>query len=198
VASKTRRELIEQRRRIVYAGLQLVSFREISILIFVFLPLIIGIFTTLVAALMNPGAELTVAARGILYTTAFTLGGYLVHHLIILSLPTGRMGVMEGESAVMALFSAQLERLKEEGRVPDEDLRTRMDEVREEYERQLDARFAAARGFVDEVVLPEEVRPALVLLLRAARSNPGPHLGPFQLPHDPGAPPRPFPPGGEA
>jgi 3-methylcrotonyl-CoA carboxylase beta subunit len=28
----------------------------------------------------------------------------------ILSLPTGRMGVMEGESAIMALFSSQIER----------------------------------------------------------------------------------------
>jgi 3-methylcrotonyl-CoA carboxylase beta subunit len=100
----------------------------------------------------------------------------------ILSLPTGRMGVMEGESAVMALFSAQIERLKEEGRVPDEDLTTRMDEVREDYERQLDARFAGARGFVDEVVLPEELRDALSLLLRAANRNPEPHLGPFTLP----------------
>jgi acetyl-CoA carboxylase carboxyltransferase component len=92
------------------------------------------------------------------------------------------MGVMEGESAVMALFSGQIERLKELGAVPDEDLRTRMDEVRAEYDRQLDARFAAARGFVDEVVLPEELRSALVLLLRAARRNPGPHIGPFHLP----------------
>ncbi len=100
----------------------------------------------------------------------------------ILSLPTGRMGVMEGESAVMALFSAQLDRLKAEGKVPDEDLTTRMDEVRADYDRQLDARFAAARGFVDEVVLPEELRPALGLLLRAARSNPGPHLGAFHIP----------------
>ena len=100
----------------------------------------------------------------------------------ILSLPTGRMGVMEGESAVMALFSGQLERLKAEGRVPDEDLTTRMDEVRAEYERQLDARFAAARGFVDEILLPEELRPALGLLLRAALNNPGPHVGPFQIP----------------
>ena len=99
----------------------------------------------------------------------------------ILSLPTGRMGVMEGESAVMALFSGQLERLKKEGRVPDEDLTTRMDEVRAEYDRQLDARFAAARGFVDEVVLAEELRPALGLLLHAALQNPGPHIGPFQL-----------------
>jgi acetyl-CoA carboxylase carboxyltransferase component len=116
----------------------------------------------------------------------------------ILSLPTGRMGVMEGESAVMALFSAQIDRLKAEGAVPDEDLRTRMDEVREEYERQLDARFAAARGFVDEVVLPEELREALTLLLRAARHNPGPHLGPFHLPYDPTAEPSPPPGGGGA
>ncbi len=99
----------------------------------------------------------------------------------ILSLPTGRMGVMEGESAVMALFSGQIDKLKAEGKVPDEDLTTRMDEVRAEYERQLDARFAAARGFVDEVVTPDELRPALSLLLRAALHNPGPHLGAFHL-----------------
>ena len=100
----------------------------------------------------------------------------------ILSLPTGRMGVMEGESAIMALFNRQLEDLKAAGKVPDEDLTTRLDDVRAEYDRQLDASFAAARGFVDEVVLPEEVRPALILLLRAALNNPGPHLGPFHLP----------------
>ena len=100
----------------------------------------------------------------------------------ILSLPTGRMGVMEGESAVMALFSSQLDELREQGEAPDEELRTKMDEVREEYERQLDARFAAARGFVDAVVLPEELRDALTLLLRASRNNPGPHLGAFTLP----------------
>ena len=100
----------------------------------------------------------------------------------ILSLPTGRMGVMEGESAVMALFSGQVEKLKKEGKVPDEDLTTRMDEVRADYDRQMDARFAAARGFVDEIVLPEELRDALGLLLRAALQNAGPHLGAFTLP----------------
>lgn len=104
----------------------------------------------------------------------------------ILSLPTGRMGVMEGESAVMALFSSQLEKLKAEGLAPDEELTTRMDEVRAEYDRQLDARFAGARGFVDEVVLPEELRPALGLLLRASLHNPGPHLGAFHIPEGAG------------
>ncbi len=99
----------------------------------------------------------------------------------IISLPTGRMGVMEGDSAVMALFSKQIKELKDKGKLPDEDLSTSMDKVRDDYDRQLDARFAAARGFVDEIVLPEELRPALAHLLRASLNNPGPHLGPFHL-----------------
>jgi acetyl-CoA carboxylase carboxyltransferase component len=97
----------------------------------------------------------------------------------IFTLPTGRMAVMEGESAVMALFSAQLDKLKEQGKEPDEKLRAEMDRVRAEYERQLDARFAAARGFVDAVLTPEEARSALELALRTALNNPGPHLGQF-------------------
>src|SRR5918993_3594081 len=48
----------------------------------------------------------------------------------IFSWPTGRMGVMEGESAVMALFSGQIDRLKAEGKTPDAELTARMEEVR--------------------------------------------------------------------
>lgn len=99
----------------------------------------------------------------------------------IVSLPTGRMGIMESETAVREMFGSRLDELKEEGALPDEDLRTRMDEVRAEHEKQLDARFAAARGFVDEVLLPEELRPALGLMLKAALQNSGPHVGPFQI-----------------
>jgi acetyl-CoA carboxylase carboxyltransferase component len=69
--------------------------------------------------------------------------------------------------------------LKEQGKAPDEKLRAEMDRVRAEYERQLDARFAAARGFVDAVLTPEEARSALELALRTALNNPGPHLGQF-------------------
>ncbi|HKX28774.1 MAG TPA: acyl-CoA carboxylase subunit beta [Blastocatellia bacterium] len=89
----------------------------------------------------------------------------------IFTLPTGRMGVMEGESAVMALFASQLEKLKEQGREPDQKLRAEMDRVRAEYDQQLDARFAAARGFVDAVVTPEEIRPVLDLALRTTLNH---------------------------
>ncbi|HEX8359216.1 MAG TPA: acyl-CoA carboxylase subunit beta [Longimicrobium sp.] len=100
----------------------------------------------------------------------------------IFTWPTGRMGVMEGESAVTALFSTQLEELKKAGKAPDAELQAKMDAVRADYDQQLDARFAAARGFVDAVILPEETRAALALALRTSLNNPGPHLGSFVLP----------------
>jgi acetyl-CoA carboxylase carboxyltransferase component len=54
--------------------------------------------------------------------------------------------------------------------------------MRADYEQQLDARFAAARGFVDAIVTPEETRDQLGFLLRVAANYAGPHLGPFVLP----------------
>jgi acetyl-CoA carboxylase carboxyltransferase component len=100
----------------------------------------------------------------------------------IFTWPTGRMGVMEGDSAVVALFSSQLEALKKEGKQPDAEFQARMDAVRADYDQQLDAKFAAARGFVDAVILPDETRAALALALRTSLNNPGPHLGAFVLP----------------
>jgi acetyl-CoA carboxylase carboxyltransferase component len=100
----------------------------------------------------------------------------------IFTWPTGRMGVMEGESAVTALFSTQLEELKKAGKAPDAELQAKMDAVRADYDQQLDARYAAARGFVDAVILPDETRAALALALRTSLNNPGPHLGSFVLP----------------
>ena len=100
----------------------------------------------------------------------------------IFTWPTGRMGVMEGDSAVMALFSAELERMEKAGKKPDEEMEREMDRVRAVYEKELDARYAAARGFVDAILTPEQTRPALRLALLTALNNPGPHLGPFVLP----------------
>lgn len=100
----------------------------------------------------------------------------------IFSWPTGRMGVMEGDSAVMALFSAELQKLEESGQMPSRELQEQMDAVRAVYEKDLDAKSAAARGLVDAIISPEETRDALALALHTTLNNPGPHLGPFVLP----------------
>jgi acetyl-CoA carboxylase carboxyltransferase component len=79
----------------------------------------------------------------------------------IFSWPTGRMGVMEGESAVQAVFGSQIEKLRVSGQELDQKLELEMKKVRETYEKELDAKYAAARGFVDAVIAPEDSRHAL-------------------------------------
>ena len=100
----------------------------------------------------------------------------------IYSWPTGRMGVMEGDSAVQAVFGSQLEKLKRNDLQPDERLTAEMDQVRETYDMELDAKYAAARGFVDAVIVPEHTRDALELSLLTALNYSGPHIGQFVLP----------------
>jgi acetyl-CoA carboxylase carboxyltransferase component len=100
----------------------------------------------------------------------------------IYSWPTGRMGVMEGDSAVQAVFGSQLEKLKKNGQTPGAALTAEMNKVRETYDEELDAKYAAARGFVDAVIVPEFTRDALELALRTSLNYSGPHIGQFVLP----------------
>ncbi|MGD2135136.1 MAG: acyl-CoA carboxylase subunit beta [Gemmatimonadales bacterium] len=91
----------------------------------------------------------------------------------IFSLPTGRMGVMEGDSAVNAVFGA---------RVSTQESAEAVQKMRDDYERWLDAKYAGARGYVDAIIAPEDTRSVLGFALRAARSYAGPHLGAYVLP----------------
>jgi acetyl-CoA carboxylase carboxyltransferase component len=100
----------------------------------------------------------------------------------IFSLPTGRMGVMEGDSAVQAIFGTQLDKLKAAGQSPDAALQAEMQKVRETYDRELDAKHAAARGLVDAIVTPENVRVTLITAFNTCANTTEPHIGAFVLP----------------
>ena len=99
--------------------------------------------------------------------------------------PSGRMGVMEGESAVQAVHGPALDKAAREKKELSPEVRGAIDEMREDYEHQLDARFAAARGFVDAIIHPEETAEILAMALRTALHNEGPHVGAFVLPPQP-------------
>src|SRR5436189_1362702 len=94
----------------------------------------------------------------------------------IVSWPTGRMGVMEGESAIQAVYGADAAK-------PDN--AAAVDAMRADYEHQLDAKFAGARGFVDAILTPDETRDTLAFLLEVSTEFTGPHLGPSVLPTHP-------------
>ncbi len=103
----------------------------------------------------------------------------------IFTWPTGRMGVMEGDSAIQAVHGTALDAAKREGKEPPNEVKASIEEMREDYEHQLDARFAAARGYVDAVLYPEDTREVLGIALRTSLHNPGPHIGAFVLPPQP-------------
>jgi acetyl-CoA carboxylase carboxyltransferase component len=93
------------------------------------------------------------------------------------SWPTARIGVMEGESAVQALYSAELEKYRAAGQPVPPEIEQEMERTRADYERWLDARYAAARGHVDAVIDPGETREILTLALEVAMQRPrGEHV----------------------
>jgi acetyl-CoA carboxylase carboxyltransferase component len=87
------------------------------------------------------------------------------------SWPTARIGVMEGESAVQAVHGPELERLKQAGEPVPEELQQRIAKTRDDYERWLDARYAAARGHCDAVIDPAASREILALALDACAAG---------------------------
>src|ERR1017187_6118267 len=88
------------------------------------------------------------------------------------SWPAARIGVMEGDSALAALYATKLGKHKG-GPLPEE-LREAVERTRGDYERWLDARYAAARGHCDAVIDPLETRGILSFALEASMQQPRP------------------------
>jgi 3-methylcrotonyl-CoA carboxylase beta subunit len=86
--------------------------------------------------------------------------------------PTARIGVMEGDAAVQAVHGPELAKLQAAGQPIPEDLEKRIAQTRADYERWLDARYAAARGHVDALIDPLETRRVLVFAFEAATAYP--------------------------
>ena len=81
------------------------------------------------------------------------------------SWPTARIGVMEGDSAVQALFSVELEKYKSAGEPLPKQLQAAIEKTKVDYDNWLDARYAAARGHCDAVIDPADTRQILTMAL---------------------------------
>jgi acetyl-CoA carboxylase carboxyltransferase component len=88
------------------------------------------------------------------------------------SWPSARIGVMEGDSAVQALFSVEIEKYKAKGEPLPTDLQQSIEKTRADYERSLDAKYAAARGYVDAIIDPKDTREVLSMALEITMQRP--------------------------
>src|SRR5579862_6607714 len=102
----------------------------------------------------------------------YAMGGQGFDPNFAFSWPTARIGVMEGDSAVQALYSVELEKLKKAGTPPSAELTQSIERTRADYERWLDARYAAARGHCDAIIDPKESREVLTLAVELALQRP--------------------------
>jgi len=82
--------------------------------------------------------------------------------------PTARIGVMEGDAAVQAVHGPELAKLKAAGKAVPAELEAQIQHTREDYDKWLDARYAAARGHVDAIVDPLHTRRMLEFAFEAA------------------------------
>jgi acetyl-CoA carboxylase carboxyltransferase component len=79
---------------------------------------------------------------------------------------------MEGDSAVQALYSVELQKYKDKGEPVPQELQESIDKTRADYERWLDARHAAARGYVDAIIDPKDSREVLSMALEVCMQRP--------------------------
>ncbi len=97
----------------------------------------------------------------------------------IFAWPLARYAVMSGESAAGTLVELKIKQLEREGKkLTEKDKKELYESIRSTYERQTDARYAAARLWVDAIIDPAHTREALIESLESAALNP--HVAEFK------------------
>jgi len=85
---------------------------------------------------------------------------------VILAWPNARVAVMGGNQAADTLLSLRVRDAEKNGNpMSAEQIASMRDAVRDAYQRQTEVRYAAARGWVDAIIAPEQTRSWLASLL---------------------------------
>lgn len=91
----------------------------------------------------------------------------------IFAWPNAKYAVMGGAQAAKTLSAIKINTLEKQGeKLSDVDKKALHDEIEARYDEQTDVRYAAARLWVDEVILPQETRTFLIAALEAVAKNP--------------------------
>jgi 3-methylcrotonyl-CoA carboxylase beta subunit len=113
--------------------------------------------------------KLTVIVGGSFGAGNYALCGKAFDPRMVFAWPTARCAVMGGEQATSTLLDITVKSLERQGHPVDAaELAELRDKVRRDYDRQMDVRYGAARGWVDAILDPAETRSALIFALETA------------------------------
>jgi len=111
--------------------------------------------------------KLTVITGGSYGAGNYALCGKAFDPRFIFAWPTARYAVMGSNQAAGTLLDIQIAAMKRAGEDPDaEEMEALRQKIVNSYDEQTDIRYAAARGWVDEIIEPADTRAALITALK--------------------------------
>jgi acetyl-CoA carboxylase carboxyltransferase component len=134
------------------------------------------------AKLVNAVANSTVPKLTVIVGGSFGAGNYALcgkafDPVFIFAWPSARYAVMGAEQAAATVLSVRQRQDERRGQHrSDDEQRALHDTIKAGYERQMDIRYGAARGWVDAIIAPPATRDVLIQALRVA-TRPGPAGG---------------------
>jgi acetyl-CoA carboxylase carboxyltransferase component len=113
--------------------------------------------------------KLTVLIGGSFGAGNYALCGKAFDPRMIFAWPTARCAVMGGEQATSTLLDVTIKSLERQGHTVDaRELAELRDKVKADYDRAMDVRHGAARGWVDAILDPAKTRDTLIFALEVA------------------------------
>lgn len=110
----------------------------------------------------------------------YAMSGKAFAPRFIFAWPSARYSVMGGQQAAKTILDIQAAQLKRAGKKPDDEtVQALYEKIKADYDEALDIKYAAARLWVDEVILPLETRERLIRALDACAQNP--HMDELKL-----------------
>ena len=92
---------------------------------------------------------------------------------ILFAWPTARYAVMGGAQAANTLVDIKVKQLERSGKkISENEKKELFESIKATYDNQTDPRYGAARLWIDEIIMPENTRRALIEALEIACNNP--------------------------
>lgn len=107
--------------------------------------------------------KITVLVGGSFGAGNYAMCGKAFDPRLIFAWPTARCAVMGGDQATSTLLDITIKSLERQGHAVDAAEMTALrDKVKGDYDRQMDVRYGAARGWVDKIIDPAQTRDVLI------------------------------------
>jgi acetyl-CoA carboxylase carboxyltransferase component len=103
----------------------------------------------------------------------YALCGKAYDPRFILAWPNAKYAVMGAEQAADTIFHIQQKAAERQNKILErEELQSTHEQIKKNYQEQMDIRYGAARGWIDAIISPDQTRPILEKLLQIVLRKP--------------------------